>query len=403
MTKASHIRSIFEQTLGIFRMLPCWVPRTFNQPGQRLRLHPDDYYALGLARGAIKERWFSSVTSTAMNASVPWDEGLSYVAYGDTPEDKFLFREAVAELGAALIGPGFWEQYHNWPMYSKFFDYKLALFHHLHLDDEAARRVGRLGKPEAYYFPPQFNPYSGEFPVTYFGFDPGVTKEMVRQSLLDYEKKDNRLTGLSRAYRLTLGTGWYIPAGVVHAPGSLLTYEPQWNSDVAAVFENVVSGEVMPRSYLVNDVPEDQKANVDYLIELMDWDANVDPFFRQKYFRPPLPLPSSQAGLGETWITYASPFFSAKETTVAPGAQVTLKDGAAYGCILVQGHGRFGPHAAETAVMLRYGQLSADEYFVSEQSAQAGVTVTNHSRTEPMVILRHFRPNQPEAPQTVDA
>jgi mannose-6-phosphate isomerase class I len=73
--------------------------------------------------------------------------------------------------------------------------------------------------------------------VTYFGFDPSVTKEMVRQRLLDFENRDTRLTELSRAYRLTPGTGWYVPAGVVHAPGSLLTYEPQWNSDVASIFE----------------------------------------------------------------------------------------------------------------------------------------------------------------------
>ena len=37
-----------------------------SQAGQRLRLHPDDYYALGTRRGSIKERWFSSVIP-AMN------------------------------------------------------------------------------------------------------------------------------------------------------------------------------------------------------------------------------------------------------------------------------------------------------------------------------------------------
>ena len=46
------------------------------------------------------------------------------------------------------------------------------------------------------------------------------------------------------AYRIELGTGWYTPAGVVHAPGSVLTYEPQWNSDVNSVYENVTADEV---------------------------------------------------------------------------------------------------------------------------------------------------------------
>jgi hypothetical protein len=67
----------------------------------------------------------------------------------------------------------------------------------------------------------------------------------------------------------------------------------------------------------------------------------------------------------------------------------------------VQGHGTFGAYDAEAAIMLRYGQLSADEYFVSEAAAQAGVTITNASQWEPMVILKHFGPNHPDMPKTV--
>ena len=58
---------------------PAWVARNFNQPGQRLRLHPDDYFALGMQRGAIKERWFSSVVAASMDPRTPWDEGMSYI------------------------------------------------------------------------------------------------------------------------------------------------------------------------------------------------------------------------------------------------------------------------------------------------------------------------------------
>ena len=47
---------------GILRMAPCWVPRCFLVPGGRLKLHPDDLYALGAHRGGIDERWFSSTT-----------------------------------------------------------------------------------------------------------------------------------------------------------------------------------------------------------------------------------------------------------------------------------------------------------------------------------------------------
>ena len=281
------IHDTFEKGQGIFRMLPVFVPRRFNQAGMRLRLHPDDYYALGTGRGAIKERWFSSVIPAMNGPLAPPDEGMSYVAASEDGRDRILFKDAVDELGAGLIGQELMERYGTWPMYSKFFDYRLPLFHHLHLDDLAAGRVGRLGKPEAYYFPPQLNNYLGEFPVTYFGFDPDVTVEMVRQRLLEFERGDARITELSRAYRIKLGSGWYTPAGVVHAPGSVLTYEPQWNSDVGAIYENITSGEVNPYDLLVENVPEAHKRDIDYILSLMDWEINTDPHYKQKYYRPP--------------------------------------------------------------------------------------------------------------------
>ena len=65
---------------------------------------------------------------------------------------------------------------------------------------------------------------------------------------------------------------------------------------------------------------------------------------------------------------------------------------------MIQGHGKFGEYDAEAAIMLRYGQTSADEYFVSEKAAKEGITITNNSHHEPMVILKHFGPNHPDMP-----
>jgi hypothetical protein len=92
----------------------------------------------------------------------------------------------------------------------------------------------------------------------------------------------------------------------------------------------------------------------------------------------------------------------AKELTVQPGQTVTVKDGAAYGCIVIQGHGTFGGFQCDAAHMLRYGQLTNDEYFVSEAAAKAGVPVTCRSQYEPLVILKHFGPNHPDMPRAGD-
>ncbi len=397
---ASDIRTVFERGERVFRLMPIFVPRRFSDAGRRLRLHPDDYYALGTARGSIKERWFSSVIPAMNGPLAPADEGMSYVTPTERHEDRFLLRHAVEELGSELIGETLMNEYGTWPMYSKFFDFRPPLFFHLHLTDEKAQAVGRIGKPESYYFPPELNNYPGEFPHTYFGFDPDVTKDQVRERLLLYEAGDNRITELSRAYRIELGTGWYTPPGVVHAPGSILTYEPQWNSDVNSVQENIAAGEIYDYEFLVENVPESRRRDIDYVMSLMDWDANVDPHYRKHYFRPKLAV-APQDGWMESWISYANDYICAKELRIAPGATAVVEDPAAYGCIIIQGHGTFGVHPAEAAVLLRYGQLSADEFFVSEEAASDGVAIRNQSRWEPMVILKHFGPNNAEMPWSV--
>ena len=212
---------------GILNLTPVFIPRRFGEAGRRLRLHPYDYYAFGTKRGSIKERWFSSVICAMNGEDAAADEGMSYVNIDGDITHKISLKEFVDTLGAELTGEYIHETYGTWPMYSKFFDYKGALFHHLHLGFEDAAKVGKTGKPEAYYYPPQMNNYGGDFPHTYFGFDTGVTKEEVKKRLEGYTKNDIRITELSRAFRIELGTGWYTPPGVIHAPGSYLTYEPQ--------------------------------------------------------------------------------------------------------------------------------------------------------------------------------
>jgi hypothetical protein len=397
----SLIQETFEKGQGIFRLLPSFVPFKFNQPGGRLHLHPDDYYPLGMKYGSVKERWFCSTLHAYGKDSDHPEIGFSYVAASEVSEDKFPFRDAIEALGAGLIGAALMRQYGTWPMHAKFFDYLLPLFHHLHLGDAAAARLGWPGKPEAYYYPVQLNNHPGEFPLTYFGFDSTVTREQVKQRLQDWDNRDVRITELSRAYRIELGTGWYTPPGVLHAPGSYLTYEPQWNSMVGAVFENVSSGEINSFESLARNLAEQERHNLDAVLSLLDWEKNVDPQYRAHYFRPPCPIPTGDPRYAEKWITYANPYFSAKELTIQPRQQVIVKDAAAYGCVVIQGHGTIGPHAAEAPGLLRYGQQSADEFFVSEAAAKAGVTVKNGSLWESLVILEHFGPNNPDAPQEV--
>jgi hypothetical protein len=342
MNSRGIAENAIEHGKGILRLAPTWVPRSFCVPGRRIKLHPADYYALGGKRGGIDERWFSSTTHADNGPDTPHDEGLSYVIFEDGGSiQKCLLRDAVAELQGSLIGDRLWDQYQAWPMFSKFFDNKGALPHHIHHREQHARRVGQAGKPEAYFFPVQLNNYGADFPYTFFGLRPGTTKEALKTSLQNFTKGDNHITDLSAAYRLTPGTGWDVPAGILHAPGSLCTYEPQFASDVFAMYQSLVGDAVLPEDLLWKDCPAEERGNFDYLIEVVDWEANVDPLFAEHHFMQPRPVKAAQEmqaeGYQENWICYKNSAYSAKELTVLPGCSVKIVDNAAYGLIVLQG------------------------------------------------------------------
>ncbi|MGC9358745.1 MAG: hypothetical protein ACP5G7_00005, partial [Anaerolineae bacterium] len=107
------------------------------------------------------------------------------------------------------------------------------------------------------------------------------------------------------------------------------------------------------------------------------------------------PAAMEEQGFQDLWVAYRCDDFSAKETTVLPGQTVTLADEACYGLIVLQGHGQFGAWSIESPALIRFGQLTYDEFFVSEQAAKQGVVVTNPSESDPLVMLRHFGPGNP--------
>src|SRR5262249_50792228 len=146
------VRHVMDAAGGILRLAPTWVPRSFLMPGRRLKLAPQDLYALGAHRGGIDERWLSSTTPAA-NEGAPADEALSYVVHKG--KRVFPLHEGIGQGGQRLVGPAIWERYQRWPVYSNFFDNRGPIPHHMHQNNAQAALVGQQGKPESYYFPPQ--------------------------------------------------------------------------------------------------------------------------------------------------------------------------------------------------------------------------------------------------------
>ena len=108
-------------------------------------------------------------------------------------------------------------------------------------------------------------------------------------------------------------------------------------------------------------------------------------------------------GFVDRWIVYGKvdgeQLFTAKELTIDPGTKVTIKDSGAYGLICVQGSGKINGLPLNSPKLIRFHELTEDEYFATEDGAKAGVTFENTSETEPLVTLRYFGPEvNPDAP-----
>lgn len=403
MALRDKITQELNRSKGVFRLAPAWVGRTILLPGRRLKLDIRDMYPFGAAFGALTERWMSSTGMVDNGPTTTENEGMSFIVIPTADGfEKVLLRDAIDECGDLIISQRIMDKFGGLKAFAKFYDFRTPIAHHVHLDAEKGAAVGANPKPEAYYFPEELNSITYDGDYTFFGLEEGVTREDVKKCLANWgEKGYNNILELSRAYKLKLGTGWDIPAGILHAPGSLVTYEPQDVSDTSLFFQTIVHDKYFERELLTKFVPEDKKWDLDYLVDCLDWDLNTDPHFRKNHYHEPIEVApkadTRELGYEEEWVVYGSPNFSAKKLTVLPGREVVIKDAEAYGLIMMRGIGYIEDEMLETPAVIRFGQLTRDEYFVTKCRANEGVRIRNISDNQEIVMMKHFGPDNPEA------
>jgi hypothetical protein len=170
------------------------------------------------------------------------------------------------------------------------------------------------------------------------------------------------------------------------------------------MYQSLVEGREVPWALLVKDMPKEKHQDLDFIVEQLDWEANVDPNFKANHFLEPIPAAdTAKSGYVDKWIVYGKvrgeQLFTAKELTVNPGQKCTIKDNGASSLICVQGEGRINKMRLSSPKMIGFFELTEDEVFITEAAAKAGLTFENTSATEPLVVLRYFGPEvNPDAP-----
>ena len=387
-------RDVVERALadgdGILRLEPAWVARDFLPPGRRLAL-PEDAYDLG-ERGAICERWLASTTK-ADNRIGPPDEGLSYLAV-DGP-DRITLKEAVRSHPEAIMGLDYAASHAGLDRLAKIFDYEARLPFHLHQRQEHASLVGRRSKDEAYYFPPGVD--MGGHSESFLGLHPSLTEERNHELLLPYleDWNSDRILRHSAGYLQVPGEGFSIPSGVLHAPGSALTIELQEDSDVFAMLQALNAGRIIPKELLWKDVRDEDRERYGerFILELIDWEENGDPYFYEHHHLSPQPISgSSDPGGEEHWVYYGTTKFSGTRLVVRPGASYVTSDRGVHNVLIWSGSGTYG------GIGVQGGDPDRDELLVTHDRAVAGVEVRNTGSTD-LLAIKFFGPDvNPDVP-----
>ena len=155
---------------------------------------------------------------------------------------------------------------------------------------------------------------------------------------------------------------WCSHLGVIHAFFAV-TFEPQWNSDVNTIMENVTM-ESESTQYAHDCAPENEKNDLGAIFSQINWEESTRPDYKETHFRAPK-VKSETSEAVEKWVAYANEWVAAKEVTILPGQSYTLFDQACYCAIVVQGHGTFGVYECEAPELVRFDDITPGSYFVS--------------------------------------
>lgn len=373
---------------GILRLEATWVAREWLPPLGRLGL--SDAQLDAGERGFICERWLGSTTKADNRISTP-DEGLSYLALQDGA--RVTLRDAVKNDPVAILGQEYAATHEGLGRLAKIFDFNDRFPFHLHPRQQHASLVGRHQKDEAYWYPDGVD--MGPRPEAFLGLHPSLVDPRRHEDLLPHliDWKNNLILKHSRAEVQVPDEGFHIPSGVLHSPGTALTFELQEDSDVLLMFQPVAGGKVVSKDFLFKDVrPEDRmRYGERYVLEVVDWEANCDPFFFEHHHTSPQ-LIERQAGGEAYWIYYNTTKFSGKKIVVRPGGTFTTTERGVYNLIVWHGKGTFAGLPIDSS------DRTMDELLVTHDRA-IKPTVIENLGTEEMVIVTFYGPDvNPDVP-----
>src|SRR5699024_10735247 len=307
-----------------------------------------------------------STTEAANEVSEP-HEGLSQVTVGPEP---VLLADVMKAAPEVVMGVEYATGHDGLGRLAKIFDYGERVPMHVHPPSQAAAQVGLTSKDEAYYYLPGAD--LGPHPESFFGAHAGLSAEEASAELLRHLElwQEETVLGLSKAYRQFAEGGYYVPSGVIHAPGTALTFELQEDSDAMAFLQAQCGQIALDRELLVGRldparVAEDGDRAV---LDWIDWGLNLLPDFHSSHHLQPRVI-STSGGVEVAWRLDGTGPCSARRYRAAPGRSVVLREPGRFSVFTWYGEVTLGGRS------MRGGVAGSDEALVSYDDAGRGVEV----------------------------
>ncbi|MGB3485405.1 MAG: hypothetical protein WBB07_24715 [Mycobacterium sp.] len=381
MTDRDQINELITRTDGVLHLEPAFVARTWMKSGRRLGLPPEEYDAG--ERGEICERWLASTTPAA-NAVTVEGEGISVVRDGAAGHRLDRIVGVAPEL---VMGESYAADHDGLGRLAKIFDYGERVPFHIHPPTEEARKIGLNSKDEAYYFLPVGD--LGAHPESFFGLHSSLSRQEASDELIGHLKRwsDDRVLSMSKGYTLYEEGGYFVPSGMLHAPGTALTLELQEDSDAMAFLQADCGGVHLSKDLLLGLLDSEAKAQRGEaaILDWIDWDLNLMADFHSAYRTPPAVF-NAGAGVEESWIFYGGTKFNGKRLRLDPGASVRSVENGFYSVFVWSGTGTFGGAAFQG------GAMGSDEFLVCHDRAVRGVEIVN-TGNERVELIKFFGPD----------
>jgi hypothetical protein len=352
MALTDQLRKFVDHHNGVLPLKPCLVPRGYRGGGRLAGKGP------GMVRRGGKylvERWIASSTRAGWG-DPNTSNGLSHLA-GFRPATRLV--DALQAIPDVLLGLARARAHASqFRVLTKILDPFDPIGFHFHQKDEtvqadpAAFPGESCGKDEAYYFLP--GP-KGAWPYTHVGILPEVTREQLIAAMLSGREA---LLEISPYFLQRPGTGFFVPAGLVHSPGTVLTLEIQQPSDVGAGFG--LHGHDRDLADPVALAAAAQRA-----LRHVDLGLCRQPNILQRFAINPIPVEPCSPGLECSWIIPPSvtPKFSAQRLVCRQPCTYRVQD--CFALLAWYGQGSIQGHPAQ----------HGSEFFVTHSAACNGIRI----------------------------